>query len=242
MIVVAALCAAAASAVPAAGASSPGRAQVMIVGRTAVLMPARTVSLGGQTVTVSGRRCAVAAATPLSVLAAARRAGGPPFSLRDYAHCSRSARNAQSLFVTRIGPDRNAGQNGWVYKVGNRSGTTDAASLSGAFGDGHRLRAGQRVLWFWCVMGARGCQRTLAVAGPAAAAPGAALTLTVTGYDDQGRGTPAAGATVTLGGATATTDASGRATLAAPPTAGTYQASATQPGAVPSFPQAVRIA
>jgi hypothetical protein len=84
--------------------------------------------------------------------------------LRDYGNCGRTARDSGSLFVTQVGPDRHSGQNGWVYKVDGRSASSGAADPAGPFGDGRRLRGGQRAVWFWCVMGARGCQRSLAVA------------------------------------------------------------------------------
>ena len=226
---------------PAGAAARPtAKVQLMIVGRARTLLSARPAGLRAATVRVAGRHCAVASATPLAVLADARAAGGPSFALHDYGHCSRAARDGESLFVTAIGPDRNAGQNGWVYKVGGRTGSTGAASLSGPLGDGRRLRAGQQLLWFWCVMGATGCQRTLTVSAPAGpVAAGAPVSVTVTGYDDEGRGTPAAGASVTLGTARASADASGRVTVAAPAAAGTYELGAQATGLVPSFPQAV---
>ena len=59
--------------------------------------------------------------------------------------------------------DRNRGRRGWAYKVGNKAGTTGAADPSGPFGTGRRLRKTQRVLWFYCVLRSRGCQRTLSI-------------------------------------------------------------------------------
>ena len=214
----------------------------MIVGRTRTLASDRTVSAAAATVTVGGRRCAVASGTALAVLVDSRRAGGPTFSLRDYARCSRSPRDAAGLFVTSIGPDRNRGRDGWVYKVDGRAGSTGAGDPTGAFGDGRRLRAGQRVLWFWCVMSATGCQRSLAVT-PATTrvAPGVALGVSVRAYDDNGRATPAAAATVTLARASAVTDATGHATLAAPTAPGSYAVAAQRGGLVASFPEAVRV-
>ena len=50
-----------------------------------------------------------------------------PFRLRDYGACSRRARDAGSLYVRQIGPDRERGRDGWVYKVGSRAGSTGAA-------------------------------------------------------------------------------------------------------------------
>ena len=52
-------------------------------------------------------------------------------------------------------------------------------------------------------------------------------------YDDEGRGEPAAGATVSAGGVSAATDANGMARLALPP--GSYRAVATGDGLIRSF-------
>jgi hypothetical protein len=125
--------------------------------------------------------------------------------------------------------------------VGPGAGRAGAAAGSGSFGTGRRLRAGDRVTWFWCVLSRTGsCQRTL-VAIPATrrVAPGAALTVTVRGYDDAGHGVPVGGATVRLGSATATTAANGRATLTAPAAAGRARLTATRAGLVRSFPEEV---
>ena len=40
----------------------------------------------------------------------------------------------------RLGPDRNRGQNGWVYKVGRRAGSNGAADTAGPFGNGAAAR------------------------------------------------------------------------------------------------------
>jgi hypothetical protein len=232
----------AAGASRAAAARSGPRVQVMVVGQARTLAPARSLAASGATVSVSGRRCAVAAGTALAALAALRRTGGPRYALRDYGHCSRAPRDAASLFVTAIAGERNRGRDGWVYKVNERAGTAGAADPGGAFGDGRRLGSGQRVLWFWCTMGATGCQRTLAVIVPSApVAPGAPVTATVTGYDDQGRGVAVAGARIALAGASAITDAGGHATLPAPAAPGAYALSAQASGLVPSFPATVRV-
>ena len=72
-------------------------------------------------------------------------------------------------------------------------------------------------------------------------APGAALRVTVRGYDDAGRGVPVAGATVTLAGATATTGADGVATLTVPDAPGRRRLTASRSGMVRSFAEAVTI-
>ena len=133
-------------AVPAA-AEARGSVQVMVVGKSEVLVPARTVALKARSVPVGGKRCAVGRATPLSVLAGTRTS----FSLTDYGACSRRARDAGALYVRKIGPDRERGRDGWVYKVGRRAGSAGAADPAGSFGTGRLLRGGERVLWFWCV-------------------------------------------------------------------------------------------
>lgn len=221
-------------------AASPPNVETMIVGSNgSLLSSARTVVAGRATVRAGHNACAVAAATPLAALAAGRRGGGPGFALRDYGRCGSSTANSGELFVYSIGGETNSGQNGWEYKVDQRSGTTGAADISGPLGNGVRLRNGDRVLWFWCHASGAGCQRTLTVS-PAASKVSASgsLTVKVTGYDNLGRGTPIAGAIVTLGTDFASTNARGRATLIAP-APGRYALAATRPGLVPSFPETI---
>jgi hypothetical protein len=63
----------------------------------------------------------------------------------------------------------------------------------------------------------------------------------VTAYDDDGHGTLAAGATVALGGATATAGPDGVATVAAPGAPGSYDVTATESGDVTGFPAKVEV-
>jgi hypothetical protein len=212
--------------------------ELMVVGKQRVLREPAPVKLAARSVRVGGRRCAVGRATPLSVLAGTRLR----VRLQDYGSCGRSPRDAGTLYVTQIGPDRRGGPAGWVYKVGRRAGTTGAGDPSGPFGTGRRLRGGQRVLWFWCVQDRGGaCQRTLEVSpSSSTVAPGAPLRVTVRGYDDNGRGVPVAGAVVRLGTAEATTDASGVAEVAAP-ASGAARLTAGHTGMVRSWPRTVRV-
>jgi hypothetical protein len=235
---------AAALAVAAAPASAATpRVDVMVVGKSAVLQAPATVSARATKVKVGRRSCTVAAGTPLGALAAVRRAGGPPYHVRDFGSCSRRAADAGGLFVDRIGSERNAGSDGWVYKVGRKAGTTSAADPSGPFGTGRRLRTGQQVLWYWCTLGAgERCPPTLSIALDASrVAPGAPVRATVTAYDDDGHGTLAAGATIALGGATATAGPDGSAALAAPGAPGSYDVTAAAPGNVAGFPATVEV-
>ena len=219
-----------------AAAQARAKVEVMVVGKSAVLAGPERVALAARTARVGAKRCSLGRATPLSVLAGT----GVSFSLKDYGACSRRARDAGSLYVRRIGPDRESGTDGWVYKVGRRAGSAGAADPAGSFGTGRLLRAGQRVLWFWCVKDAAdACQRTLETSSARAVAAGAPLSVTVRGYDEAGRGVVVAGATVRLGPAAAVTGADGVATLAAP-AAGRYRLQAEKPGTVVSFP--VRVA
>jgi hypothetical protein len=222
-------------AVPApAGAAS---VQLMVVGKERVLREAGPVRLAARSVRVSGRRCSVGRATPLSVLAGTRL----KLRLRDYGACGRSAADAGSLYVRAVSGERARGAAGWVYKVGRRAGTTGAADPSGPFGRG-RLKRGARVLWFWCAQtGGEACQRTLEVSSAGSVAAGGMLVVTVRGYDDNGHGVPVAGATVRLGPATAVTDASGVAQVAAP-AAGSYRLTAEHDGMVRSWPRKVAVA
>jgi len=231
---------------PRAGASQSGAAaaatvQAMVVGRGGeVLAPARGVSAAATSVRVRGRSCGVAAGTPLTVLAALRRTGGPGFALRDYGHCGSSPSSSAQLYVYSVGGEPGSGQNGWEYKVDGYAGSTGAGDPSGVRGDGRRIRTGQRVLWFWCQASGGGCQRSLALALPSGSvAPGAALTVMVTAQDNEARSRPLAGAIVTLGSDFASTGADGRATLIAPAQARRYRLSATRAGLVPAFPQTI---
>ena len=229
-------------ALPAARSSgaAPG-VQSMIVGSNgAILSQARTLTASATAVRVGRKSCAVAAGTPLAVLAAARRAGGPPFALRDYGRCGSSAANSGQLFVYSLGGESNRGQDGWEYKVGHVSGSTGAGDPSGPRGDGRRLRSGERVLWFWCKASRGGCERTLDEApSVTTVSRGGSLTVTVTGYDNEGRGALLAGAIVTLDTDFASTGASGRATLIAPSIPGTYTGTAEKKGLVGSFPETI---
>lgn len=212
-----------------AGASA-AQVSVMVVGKDRVLREPADVTLRARTVKVGSRRCAVGAASPLSVLAGTRLA----LRLKDYGSCGRSGRDAGSLYVTQVASDRARGAQGWVYKVGNRAGTAGAADPS------VRLRDGQRVLWFWCLQSRGGqCQRTLeARPERTTVAPGAPLRVRVRGYDDAGRGVLVAGARVRLGAALAVTGADGVATVIAP-AAGSARVVAENDGMVRSFPRRV---
>jgi hypothetical protein len=221
----------AAAAVPATATAA--EVDVMVVGKERVLRAPAEVRLKVRTVKVAGRRCRVGAATPLSVLVATKLKLG----LRDYGHCGRRPRDAAGLYVARVKREREKGRGGWVYKVGRRAPSLGAADLT------RRLRDGQRVTWFWCEQDdAGGCQRTLEVRPDrTTAAPGETLSVTVRGYDDQGRGVAVEGATVTLGSATAVSDAAGTAVLTVPAEPGENPLEATRDGLVRAFPVEVTI-
>ncbi len=214
-------------------------AEVMVVGRDdKVLKAPKQVSLKARKLKVGARTCTVGARTPLSLLVAT----GLPVRARDQGVCGRSARDAGTIYVFSVAGQRERGRGGWVYKVGRRAGTAGAADPSGSFGNGRLLRSSDRVLWFWCELGATGCQRTrVARRAARTVAPGAPLRVTVSGYDDRGRGIRIAGATVGLRGATAVTDAAGVATLTAPATAGAGSLTAQHPGSVRAAPVKVTV-
>jgi hypothetical protein len=221
----------------AAAPADAATVDVMVVGKERLLRAPKEVRLKQRSVRVAGRRCRVGARTPLSVLAGTRL----KLAIRDYASCGRDPDAAGGLYVAKVGREREKGMGGWVYKVGRRAGTSGAADPSGPFGTGRRLRHGQRVTWFWCRTSGS-CQRTLEVRPDRrTVARGEALRVTVRGYDDLGRGVAAAGATVRLGGATATTDANGVAALTVGPQTGRLRLTATQPGSVRAFPVTVEV-
>jgi hypothetical protein len=207
--------------------------EVMVVGKDRVLRAPDEVRLKVRKTRVAGRTCRIGAATPLSVLLATRL----PLGLRDYGRCGKRPRDAAGLYVTRVKREREKGRGGWVYKVGRKTPSLGAADVS------KRLRDGQRVTWFWCEQDmSGGCQRTLeARPDRTAAAPGETLTVTVRGYDDQGRGMVVEGATVTLGSATAVTNTAGTAVLTVPAEPGDHPLEATRDGLVRAFPVEVTI-
>jgi hypothetical protein len=210
--------------------ASAAEVDLMVVGKERVLRAPAEVRLKVRTVKVSGRRCRLGAATPLSVLAATKLKLG----LRDYGRCGKRPRDAAGLYVTRVKREREKGRGGWVYKIGRKTPSLGAADPT------RKLRDGQRVTWFWCEQDDSGsCQRTLEVKPDrTAAAPGEALTVTVRGYDDQGRGIAVEGATVTLGSASAVTDAAGTAVLTV---AESGELEATREGFVRAFPVDVTV-
>jgi len=228
LVIVAALAALA----PVGGAqAAPPQVRQMVVFRDGAAV-ATTVSTRAARVRVGGRRCTAGDATPLAALVRSRPGR---VRLHDFGSCSRRARDGGGLFVEAIRGEANRGQDGWVYKVGNRAATAGAADPSGPFGRG-RLRAGQRVTWFYCRLREGGCQHTLGL--KVRAEPGA-LVATVRGYDDGGKGVPVQGATVSAGAATAETDAAGTASLPLGP--GSYTAVAAKSDLVRSFAERVEV-
>jgi hypothetical protein len=222
-----------------AAPAQAAKVELMVVGKERVLREPHRVKLKVRTVKVEGRRCKVLGATPLSVLAATKLKLG----FRDYGSCGKRARDAVGVYVTKVAGEREKGRGGWVYKVGRRAGSAGAADPAGSFGDGKRLRHGQRVTWFWCEQDQTGsCQRTLeARPDRSTALPGETLRVTVRGYDDYGRGALISGATVTLGSATAVSGAEGVALLTVPAETGRLDLDATKPGLVRAFPGEVAV-
>jgi hypothetical protein len=210
--------------------ASAAEVDLMVVGKERVLRAPTEVRLKERTLKVAGRRCRLGAATPLSVLVATRLKLG----LRDYGRCGKRPRDAAGLYVTRVKREREKGRGGWVYKIGRKTPSLGAADPS------RRLRDGQRVTWFWCEQDdAGGCQRTLEVRPDrTSAAPGETLTVSVRGYDDQGKGVAVEGATVTLGSATAVSDAAGTAVLTVIESG---ELEATRDGLVRAFPVEVKV-
>jgi hypothetical protein len=214
---------------PAAGAAAP-KVQQLVVFRDGHAQ-AKRVSTAAAHVKVGEHRCAVGDGTALAALVRSR-AGR--LRLRDFGACSTRPRDSAGLLVTGIGPDRNRGQRGWVYKVGRRAATAGAGDTSGPFGRG-RLRRGQRVTWFYCLR-AGDCQRTLEVkTSPAADG----VVASVRGYDDAGDGVPIEGATVTASGVTGVTGADGHVQLALP--SGPHRLVARKDGLVRSFSERVEV-
>jgi hypothetical protein len=211
--------------------AAPPKVNQLVVYRDGSAL-AKTVSTRATEVSVSGRRCTAGDGTALAALV---RSKPGKLRLHDFGSCSRRARDGAGLFVESIRGDANHGQNGWVYKVGRRAATAGAADPGGPFGRG-RLRAGQRLTWFYCRMRDGGCQRTLELR---LRPESGGLVATVRGYDDAGRGVAVEDAAVSAGGESAQTDAGGVARLTLP--AGAYTAVATKPGLVRSFAERAEV-
>lgn len=224
---------------PADAAAKPDgpRIREMVVFRSGAVV-SRRLRVARTTVDVGGRSCVVGAATPLAALVLAQPGR---LRLRDYGSCSLRPADAAGLFVRSIRGEANRGLNGWVYKVGRKLGTAGAADPSGPFGS-RRLRSGTRVAWFYCVFEAGSCQRSLELKVTMA---GRALSASVVGYDDAGRGAAVAGAKVVArrvggGGGAVETDADGKAAgLVLEP--GEHVVRATKPGAIRSFDARVTV-
>lgn len=223
--------AALAAAAPPAGAASYPKVEQLVVFRDGTAIQ-KSATAKQVTARVGGRDCAVGSATAMAALV---RIKPPSLRLHDYGRCSKRARDAEQLFVRAIGKDVNKGFDGWVYKVGQKLATAGAADPGGPFGRG-RLKDGQRVTWFYCRLVQANCQRTLTVKASTTAGQ---VSVTVRAYDDRGKSAPAAGATVRAGGATATTDESGQATLSLP--AGAYRVYAERAGDIRSFGERVDV-
>lgn len=213
------------------GAAPASAGQLMVVGRTGTLYEPRAVKAGPARVKVSGRRCAVAARTPLAALLDSRL----KVALRDYGACGKRAAAASGLYVRGVAGERAQGADGWVYKRGHRAPPSGAADLAS--------RTRGRILWFWCRMGKAGCQRTLETTALAdVGTAGQDLDVRVRAYDDQGKGVPAAGSTVTVGhDAAAVADADGIAHVRLGAETGTLGVVATQPGRIRSFVEKVEV-
>lgn len=215
---------------PPVAVAAPPQVKQMVVFRDGSAV-AGTVSTRATRVRVGGRWCAAGNASPLAALVRGRPGR---LRLRDFGACSRRPRDSAGLLVTGIGPDRNAGQRGWVYKVGRRAATAGAGDMGGPFGRGG-LRAGQRVTWFYCLR-ASDCQRTLEL--KVTPGPGG-VSAVVTGYDDVGEGEPIEGATVSASGVSAVSAPDGSVRLALPP--GSHRLVARKDGLVRSFTERVRV-
>jgi hypothetical protein len=228
-LILGALAAMALASPPAAVAAAPKVKQLVVFRSGEALQ--KTTSTRQTTVAVGRRRCAAGDGTALAALV---RSKPGRLRLRDFGACSTRPRDSAGLIVTGIRADRNRGQRGWVYKVGRRAATAGAGDMGGPFGRG-RLRAGQRVTWFYCLRAAD-CQRTLEVrATPMAGG----IAATVRGFDDAGDGVPIEGATVTASGVTGLTAEDGRVQIALPP--GTHRLVARKDGLVRSFTERVEV-
>jgi hypothetical protein len=224
----------------ATSAAAAARVQAMVVGKNGVLVKPATVRARATSVRASGRRCAVAASTPLAALVAALARAQVAYRVRDFGSCANAdPRDSGQLFVNRIGKERNSGQDGWVYKIDDRALGRGAADA--------RLRTGDRLVWLYCEqdLESGGCQRSLrAVPARRSGLAGESLKVSVFGYDDKRARRPVPAALVThsagdkkIGSATTAADGTALLTFPVP---GRYRIAATAVGLVPSFPVRIR--
>jgi hypothetical protein len=222
------------AAAPSAAPAAAPRVSVAVVGPDGRLLAGPALrAVPAARVRVGGRTCDVPSATPLAALARM----GRRLTVTGDGGCSPGA-----FYVAAVDGRRARGRAGWVYKVGTRTGTASAAEPSGPFGTGRRLRSGDRVLWFWCRLGSRGCQRTLTVAR----AGRSTRRLRVVAHDDLGRARRVAGALVTVRSRATGRRASGRTNRRGEVTLRSMNASrglvvsARRSGLVPAVPGLLR--
>ena len=158
-------------------------------GRERCARPARRARVGR-------RRCAVGTGTPLAALLRSRPGrsgcatsapvrGGAPRA-RGSSTCARSAATASA--GAAAGSTRSGAGSAPPARPTPRG-------RSGAVG----CAAVRRVTWFYCLLTRGSCQRTLELKA-APAIGGGVVTVTVRGYDDEGRGVAVGGATVSGSG------------------------------------------
>ena len=123
-------------------------------------------------------------------------------------------------YLDAIGPDTAAGVIGWMYLVNNASPSVGAAD--------YVLKSGDDVLWYY---GDYGLTPTRVTPSTTTTMSGGTITVTVEAYSGTAW-SPLAGATVSAGALTSTTNASGNADLTLPD--GTYRISASKSGAIRS--------
>jgi hypothetical protein len=149
----------------------------------------------------SGKPASITGATPLGALVAAQdwRLELKPIEISD--------EFSFGLFVCGIGGFSGSSDAYWLYKVNHVS--PDVG------GDAYKAHTGDDVLWFF--QNTETGQNTgdeLVVYAPARARPGEPVEVTVTAFGFDGKGKPAAGATVLANGAAnATTDTAGKARI-----------------------------
>ncbi len=214
------------------------RVDVMVVGKgERIISSPRRVTARSVTVRASGKRCKVAASTPLAALVA-RTKRSLALGIKDFGSCSRRrARDSSQLFVRSIGSQRNKRDDGWVYSKDFVVPPVGAADPSG------RLDRFDQLRWFYCSHDSKGrCQSALSISPSATqASAGGTFGATVSAFDDRGRGTLVAGATLTVGDSSAVTTPAGLAFLALPLQPGRYKIRATAPGTLPAFPKRLQV-
>ena len=230
-VILGGLAAMALAAPPAAGAAAP-KVQQLVVFRDG---PALQKTVGTRHASVERPRAALRRRRRHGAGGARSEQGRGGCGCATSAPARRGPRDSAGLLVTGIGPDRNRGQRGWVYKVGRRAATAGAGDTGGPFGRGRLRRGPARDLVLLRARGRLPAHARVEDEPDGRRRRRDACAATTT----RATASPVEGASVTAAGVTGLTGADGRVQLALP--SGTHRLVARKDGLVRSFSERVEV-